>query len=211
VGRRTTYPGAAADTVWLQVRTSQGAELALLRRIQTNDSVKITLEEASLGADKRLGVYAHSTFLARSGLVRRPPYINTVSTDTIRYSGRYPGRRRYQIEDHLGNVRAVVSDNKLADTTGGGLFLSAHVLSAKEYYPFGMASRSVTTSIPWANGQYRWGYNGKELDRALGSADAYDYGFRAYRAEIALYVSGMIFKKAPEISATFTGGFTHLQ
>ena len=34
--------------------------------------------------------------------------------------------RRYQIEDHLGNVHAVVSDNKLADTTGGGIFLSAN-------------------------------------------------------------------------------------
>jgi RHS repeat-associated protein len=58
----------------------------------------------------------------------------------------------------------------------------AQVISAKDYYPFGMSMPSRTTE----GGTYRYGFNGKETDQETGIQD---YGMRWYLPNIARFPS----------------------
>jgi RHS repeat-associated protein len=80
-----------------------------------------------------------------------------------------------ELTNHLGNVLSVVSD----ELTPNG---EAQVLSAKDYYPFGMSMPSRTTE----GGTYRYGFNGKETDPETGIQD---YGMRWYLPNIARFPS----------------------
>ncbi|MEO1053058.1 MAG: RHS repeat-associated core domain-containing protein [Bacteroidota bacterium] len=53
---------------------------------------------------------------------------------------RYIDKKNYEMQDHLGNVRAVVSDLKLSDVSNGTpQNFEAKLLEQTDYYPFGMA------------------------------------------------------------------------
>jgi RHS repeat-associated protein len=90
----------------------------------------------------------------------------------------------YELKDHLGNVRATVSDVKLHTNN----VFSPELKSYTHYYAFGMQmpSRSYSTGLI-----YRYGYNGKELDKEGmgGGGSTYDYGFRIYNPQIARFLS----------------------
>ena len=76
---------------------------------------------------------------------------------------------QYNIPDHLGNVRSVVSS-------------SGTVLQSTDYYPFGLAFSDSNIA------SNRYLYNGKELeDYTLGTAylGTLDYGARHYDPRIA--------------------------
>ncbi len=74
----------------------------------------------------------------------------------------------YDLKDHLGNVRVVVSPAAQAGY--------ANVLQQTHYYPFGMRMSEISTSTGTSN---RYLYNGKELQTDFG-LNWYDYGARMY-------------------------------
>jgi RHS repeat-associated protein len=74
----------------------------------------------------------------------------------------------YDLKDHLGNVRVVVSPAAQAGY--------ANVLQQTHYYPFGMRMSEISTSTGTSN---RYLYNGKELQTDFG-LNWYDYGARFY-------------------------------
>jgi RHS repeat-associated protein len=86
----------------------------------------------------------------------------------------YEGKRQYELSNHLGNVLTVISDRRTYTISGTTKIYDAVVLSAQDYYPFGMGidarSFSSTTS-------YRYSFNGKESDKEIGTQD---YGNRGY-------------------------------
>ena len=91
---------------------------------------------------------------------------------------RNAGYRSYELSDHLGNVRATLSDYRR-------LASHATVNSATDYYPFGMVARTYTSS-----NQYRYGYNGKEHEDDInGTGGDYDFGARIYDSRIARFLS----------------------
>ncbi|WP_159453638.1 LamG-like jellyroll fold domain-containing protein [Ohtaekwangia koreensis] len=96
--------------------------------------------------------------------------------------------RRYELKDHLGNIRTTLTDTKLSTLTSNlpGDY-RAEVTGTYNYYPFGMdmTSRSWT-----ANSKYRYGFNGKEKDDSgeFGNT-TYDYGFRIYNPSIGRFLS----------------------
>lgn len=59
----------------------------------------------------------------------------------------------------------------------------------KPYYPFGSAIQSRS----YASGAYRYGFNGKEIDKGEegmgGGGSTYDYGFRIYNAQLGKFLS----------------------
>jgi len=76
------------------------------------------------------------------------------------------GNRSYELTDHLGNVRAVVSEFK-------------EVKAAYEYYAFGMGLAKIE------NG-YRYGFNGQERDFETGN---YATEYRIYDPKVAKWLS----------------------
>ena len=101
--------------------------------------------------------------------------------------------KRYEMKDHLGNVRVVISDLKAAPSGRAGPW-AADILSWNNYYPFGMAQ-------PDRHGNtegYRYGFNGKEMDNEVkenpttgtsGTGNHYDYGFRVYDPQTTRFLS----------------------
>ena len=74
---------------------------------------------------------------------------------------------------------AVISDKKLGDFT-------TDVISANDYYPFGMTIKSRSFSSE----EYRFGFNGKENDNNFGEGHLdfgeghLDFGARIYNSRI---------------------------
>ena len=93
------------------------------------------------------------------------------------------GQRIYEFSNHLGNVLVTLSDNKVPQTDGT---YESVVLSASDYYPFGMAMGERTFS----NESYRYGFNGKENDTDFGNDQLIqDYGFRLYAPSVVRFFS----------------------
>ncbi|MFN0201243.1 MAG: RHS repeat-associated core domain-containing protein [Bacteroidia bacterium] len=84
--------------------------------------------------------------------------------------------KRYELKDHLGNVRVIVSDVKDATlgAQGGATAFAAIIEHYSHYYPFGMEKPSMV----WDKGAYRYGYQGQEMDneiQGIGNAISYEY------------------------------------
>lgn len=161
---RTTY----------YMRDAQGNVLATYE--QTTPAAgtpgAITLLEQGLYGSSRLGM-------------RRP---GTTATLAAGYYTRTLGQKQYELTDHLGNVRAVVSDEKLPQANGT---FQPELLAYYNYYPFGqLQPNRYNPGNPTLNTGYRYGYNGKEKDNngELGLT-SYDYGFRIYNPGLGKFLS----------------------
>lgn len=99
------------------------------------------------------------------------------------------GNKHYELKDHLGNVKVVLSNQKFGldtDLDGDIDLYTTDVKNAQNYYAFGMQlpGRTFTSSLG-----YRYGFNGKEKDSEWGGGAMYDYGFRIYDPRIAKFLS----------------------
>ena len=153
-------------------------------------------EDALIYGSARLGNW-HGARLKQRGLTSATTAMTGVTYSAVpsdfwtNGQGGYPttalsvsrelGLRQYELTDHLGNVRAVVSDRKLCDNSAlpaPPTLYRAEVLNQTDFYPFGMISRTTTAS----GGEYRFGFNGKENDNEVHSATgtSQDFGDRLY-------------------------------
>jgi RHS repeat-associated protein len=130
---------------------------------KAEQSQQTSISELYLYASDRVGVYKPN---------------GTVYNASTNIYSRLLANKSYELKDHLGNVRAVISDELVAD--GSTLVPALH--SVNNYYSFGMemTGRNV-------NSNYRYGFNGKEKDSEF--QNNYDYGFRIYNAKIAKFLS----------------------
>ena len=88
------------------------------------------------------------------------------------------GEKFFELSNHLGNVLVTVSDRRIqvdANSDGTVDSYKADLVSANDYYPFGMLMPGRKYSI--ANTNYRFGFNGKEKVGEINS-DNYDFGAR---------------------------------
>jgi RHS repeat-associated protein len=85
-------------------------------------------------------------------------------------------------------VLVTVSDKKLAVSANGTTidYYNADVVTANDYYPFGSQMPGRKYSQP--NSSYRYGFNGKELDKDM-DGNCYDYGFRIYNPSLGRFLS----------------------
>src|SRR3990167_576217 len=99
--------------------------------------------------------------------------------------------KKYELANHLGNVCVVISDRKVAvaTTLNGNVFdhWKADVLSASDYYPFGM----LMPGRNFSRNSYRFGFNGKEMTNEWNDVTGanYDYGFRIYSPGLGRFLS----------------------
>jgi len=113
------------------------------------------------------------------------------------------GTRQYELANHLGNVMVTVGDYKQADTADEDLYASL-VLTAQDYYPFGMqmpGRKYILEGNSSLNG-YRYSFNGKEDDSEV--AGQQDYGVRLYDSRLGRFKSAdpiiVYGKQYPELS-----------
>jgi RHS repeat-associated protein len=135
-------------TATFYVRDASGNVMAVYK---TSGTTNLTLEEQHIYGSSRLGIFKKDK--------------------TIKNKARALGERRYELTDHLGNVRVVMSDYKRT---------AVIVLSATDYYPFGMVARTYTSPV-----EYRYGFNGQEKDDEIkGSGNHYSFGDYGYDPRI---------------------------
>lgn len=145
-----------------------------------NDNAAAIARTFSATIDPNTGMFSGRNYAAVT-----PP--SGCSTCPTAYS-RILGERQYELSNHLGNVIATISDKRLlvdavtnstGNTPADGLldYYAADVLSANDYYAFGM-------QMPGRSYQgtgYRYGFNGMEKDDEVkGSGNSYDFGARIY-------------------------------
>ncbi|SDD35669.1 RHS repeat-associated core domain-containing protein [Williamwhitmania taraxaci] len=198
-------PAKVATTYYL--RDATGNTMAVYERynskVASNYTATYTQREVSLYGSDRLGTYkpdintplavvpfALLTSANLPAMAPTAPAAQLLATRTV-------GLKEYEFKDHLGNVRAVVSDTKSGSAQ---TYYDALASGTYHYYPFGMAMPGLGS----ASGAtaYRYGYNGKEKDADMKGSDAtYDYGFRIYDARIAKFLSvDPLTKKYPELT-----------
>lgn len=156
-----------------------GAKRAAVEQVTYNGTA---LAKAAV-ADLSLATNSTATF---TGIVPGAPL--TVATAPVQpVFSRALGRRRYELTDHLGNVRAVVGDRLYSSTSANGTVVyRPELLSYNDYYPFGMNIKSLSGN----SSEYRYGYNGKEKDdKGEWGITHYDYGFRIYNPALARFLS----------------------
>jgi RHS repeat-associated protein len=107
-----------------------------------------------------------------------------------------PTSTHYELSNHLGNVLTTVTGRKKGiDTNIDGTVdhYEPEVVQASDYYPFGseMPGRTYRNPLFSGTNDYRFGFNGKELDKSdeFGSLTHYDYGFRIYNPSIGKFLS----------------------
>ena len=113
--------------------------------------------------------------------------------------------KKYQITNHLGNVLVTVSDRKIANNFDINPNPNVHspimikgykadVISATDYYPFGMTMPNRNFN----HSDYEFGFNGKMDDKEW---DKQDYGMRYYDTRKCRFESvDPIAYKYPELS-----------
>src|SRR3990167_3474314 len=92
--------------------------------------------------------------------------------------------KKYELANHLGNVCVVVSDKKIPIAKQDGKFdyWKADVLSASDYYPFGM----LMPGRNFKSDGYRFGFNGYEMDNEMRGKTGADYDFDGYGLDVLL-------------------------
>lgn len=109
----------------------------------------------------------------------------------MEYTSLYRGKRNYELSNHLGNVQVIITDKRISvcDDMEVESF-KADVLAAMDYYPFGMMMPDRQWYANSDSSNYRFGFNGKEIDRENGGAgNVYDYGFRIYNPALGKFLS----------------------
>ncbi|GAA3937224.1 hypothetical protein GO495_12075 [Chitinophaga oryziterrae] len=167
--------GGVTDKSWY-VRDAQGNTLA----IYGNKDGGSTLywKEQELYGSSRLGIWTPDV---------------AVGTDVSSIWDNL-GIKHYELSNHLGNVLATISDKPVLE----GDHYKAELLSAQDYYPFGMLQPDRSYSL----GSYRYGFNGKENDNEVkGEGNQQDYGMRVYDPRIGRFLSvDPLTQKYPELT-----------
>ncbi|MDC0201916.1 hypothetical protein OAJ56_01595, partial [Flavobacteriales bacterium] len=164
----------AGDTTLWYVGDATGNVMAIY--LLDNTSNKFYLKEYPIYGSKRIASNKINKELT-----------GTVSNDDFVFKR---ADKQFELSNHLGNVLTTVSDKKLQVVDDNNVFthFKADVLTANDYYPFGMQMDNRNYSLN--SSEHIYGFNGKEMDNEVsGSGNQYDYGFRIYNSRIAKFLS----------------------
>ncbi len=165
---------ATAKRTWKQ--TSSGIEFYVndatgnpVASYQISGS-EIRLDDLNVYGASRLGAYH----------INKP--VNDLSIDVARDSFSR-GLKRFEITNHIGDVQMVVSDKRVRTSLG----TAADIISATDYYPFGMVMPGRTFGAR----DYRYGYQGMECDdeAVAGGDNEYTTEFRQYDPRVGRWMS----------------------
>lgn len=170
------------NSTWY-VHDAAGNLLSTYREEKTSTGAwKQWQDEILLYGSERLGVY-EPTWLSEYKQVNGTWQSITTLGDAV-WGSRKVGLRTYELNDHLGDVRATISDIKLSTVNSTGVVqgvFAADIRSAAEYYPFGMGMPERSFAV----GGYRFGFQGQEKDAEISvSGESYAAMFWEYDARL---------------------------
>ncbi|HMJ48141.1 MAG TPA: RHS repeat-associated core domain-containing protein, partial [Ferruginibacter sp.] len=174
-GNRVSKTVGSVTTIY--VRDASGNVMSLYEK-----GTSFVLKENHLYGSSRLGMSTQLSVEPVSSALDGDFDNATLSTFTR-------GEKIFELNNHLGNVLATVSDKKLGHDDGNGTidYYDADIVTANDYYPFGMQMPGRKYS---ANSSYRYGFNGKENDNEVkGVGNQQDYGERIYDPRIGKFLS----------------------
>jgi HAMP domain-containing protein len=165
ISKTVIYPNTIDDVKELTtyyVRDAQGNVMAVYEKKKKDNNIEeLYLAEQYLYGSSRLGMRQTDLLLAKTN--------ENIEFDLVK-SGRVLGEKNYELNNHLGNVLAVVSDKKLAGN-------EADIVSTSDYYPFGMTMPGRSSNST----EYRYGYTGHEKDDEVSGTGNHlafgDYGY----------------------------------
>ncbi len=174
VVKKVTTEGNEIITHYVRDATGNVMGVYETTNAETADATT-TFKEASIYAGSRMGMSTPNLALSSSS-------DNDAYTSSDNKYTRTLGEKSYELSDHLGNVRAVVSDVKNPDDNT----TIADLQSATDYYPYGMAM----PGRDYSSSDYRYGYQGKEKDNELkGNGNSYDFGARLLDPRVGRWLS----------------------
>jgi RHS repeat-associated protein len=175
--KKTFISGATTETYY--ARDAQGNVMAVYEKQAANPLKWI---EQHLYGSSRLGMW---------NLADVVPGTNVPASGGTVEDGYLYGSKLFELSNHLGNVLVTVSDKKIGiDDGGNGTtdYFQPEVLTAQDYYSFGMAMPGRKYTKP--NSGYRYGFNGKENDNDVkDEGNQQDYGMRIYDPRLAKFLS----------------------
>jgi len=158
------------------IRDASGNIMATYER--TEEEFK--WQSSPIYGSSRLGVYEADQTLVQNGVAVG----SSLASNEFEHKR---GKRRYELSNHLGNVLVVVSDKRTHTCITGTTFdhYAAEIISANDYYPFGMIMPNRT----YSNGAYRFGFNGKEKDdETAGAGNSLDFDARIYSSRLGRWM-----------------------
>ena len=180
ISKAVTPNGGTPSTTWY-VRDASANIMAIYNIANST----ITQTEQDLYGSSRLGIF-NRNIDADASLPSGTP-ANLIGSYLTSFFTR--GNKAYELSNHLGNVLATISDKKTGvDANSDGIvdYYTADVVSANDYYPFGMGMPGRKYSV--ANTNYRYGFNGKEKDNDI-EKGMQDYGMRIYDGRTGRFLS----------------------
>jgi|GEM_PF-3277103 len=116
----------------------------------------------------------------------------TITLEDVEYTSLYRGKRHYELSNHLGNVQVVVSDKRISvcDSELEVEYFKAEVLSAVDYYPFGMMMPDRQYYASNDSSNYAYGFQGQEKDDEIkGPGNSITFKYRIYDPRLARFFS----------------------
>jgi RHS repeat-associated protein len=163
---------------------------------------KLYLQEQVIYGSSRLGIrrQALPINVPGQGLTNTIDWQN-IRAVTLTEDSTIRGSKQYELSNHLGNVLATISDRRMQTSsppTDGSSGITADLISATDYYPFGMEM----PGRKFSSDKYKFGFNGKlKDDEVYGEGNFQDYGFRMYDTRVCRFISvDPLTKKYPELT-----------
>jgi RHS repeat-associated protein len=157
---------------------AQGNQMSVYT-YKTNEE-KLYLAERNIYGSSRIG----------QEQLRKEMVLNPAAQGTNYSASFYVGDKRFELQNHLGNVLEVIKDRKLGNNGGSGsvvAFFTPDVVSYSDYYPFGM----MMPNRHEQENSYKYGFNGMEKDDEIknNSGTSYDFGARMYDPRVGRWLS----------------------
>ncbi|TNE82444.1 MAG: hypothetical protein EP332_00195 [Bacteroidetes bacterium] len=147
-----------------------------------------SVAEHHIYGSSRIGVHNTNKLIASRDNQNPIAYINT----NTEYTTFTRGKRHYELSNHLGNVQVVISDKRVSvcDEYLGVDRFEAEVLSAMDYYPFGMLMPDRQWYANSDSSGYRFGFNGQEKDDEIkGPGNSVTFKYRIHDPRLGRFLS----------------------
>ena len=142
------------------------------------------LAEQHIYGSSRIGMLKQKDLIYDDGPIPPP------SSSMANMYSNWAGERRYEINNYLGNVNAVLTDRKIPTSTGVPTLFEAVVVHTTDYYPGGMEMPGRDLPFDPDGEEYRYAYNGMEQDGEVsGDGNSYTTEFRQYDPRLGRWKS----------------------